>query len=92
MEMKDKLQKTLRKVETLRKRYLALLSEKKEMERKIERQELEIAQMDKELAQLPSIMSSCVWLTPFPATLKRLVDSKSRLPRWCGTLTGASNN
>jgi len=52
MEMKDKLQKTLRKVETLRKRYLGLLSEKKEMERKIERQELEIAQMEKELAQL----------------------------------------
>jgi len=39
-------------VETLRKRYLSLQSEKKEMERTIERQELEIAKLEKDLAQL----------------------------------------
>ena len=52
MELKDKLQRTMRKVETLRKRYLALLAEKKEMARQIERQELEIAKIEKELAQM----------------------------------------
>ena len=52
MELKDKLQRTLRKVETLRKRYLALLTENKDMKRTIESQELEIAKLEKELAQL----------------------------------------
>lgn len=50
--MKDRLQRTMRKFETLRKRYLALLGQKKEMERTIESQELEIAKLEKELAQL----------------------------------------
>lgn len=52
MEMKDKLQRTMRKVEMLRKRYLTLLRDNKEMARKIENQELEIAQLEKELSQL----------------------------------------
>ena len=52
VELKDKLQSMKRKVDTLGKRYLALLGEKKEMERTIERQELEIAKLEKELSQL----------------------------------------
>ena len=51
-EMKDKLQNLKHKVDTLGKRYVALLGEKKEMERTIERQELEIAKLEKELNQL----------------------------------------
>ena len=50
--MKDKLQNLKHKVDTLGKRYVALLGEKKEMERTIERQELEIAKLEKELSQL----------------------------------------
>ena len=52
MELKDKLQNVTRKVEILRQRYLALMREKKEMERTIERQELEIAKLEKEVHQL----------------------------------------
>lgn len=52
VELKDRLQSLSRKVETLRKRYLSLLSEKREMARQIERQELEIAKLEKELGQL----------------------------------------
>ena len=52
MELKDKLQNLSRKVDILRKRYLALLNENKEMARQIERQELEIAKLEKDLAQL----------------------------------------
>ena len=52
MELKDKLQSITRKVDTLRQRYLALQREKKEMERTIERQELEIAKLEKEVNQL----------------------------------------
>lgn len=51
-EMKDKLQDLKHKVDALGKRYVALLGEKKEMERTIERQELEIAKLEKELNQL----------------------------------------
>ena len=51
-ELKDKLLSVTRKVETLRQRYLALVGEKKEMERTIERQELEIAKLEKEVNQL----------------------------------------
>ena len=51
-EMKDKLQNLKHKVDTLGKRYVTLLGEKKEMERTIERQELEIAKLEKELNQL----------------------------------------
>lgn len=51
-EVKDRLQKLTRKVETLRRRYLALQSEKKELERAVERQNLEIEQLQKEVAQL----------------------------------------
>ena len=52
MELKDKLQNVTRKVEILRQRYLTLMREKKEMERTIERQELEIAKLEKEVHQL----------------------------------------
>ena len=52
VELKDKLQSMMRKVDALGKRYMALLGEKKEMERTIERQELEIAKLEKELGQL----------------------------------------
>ena len=52
MELKEKLKSVSRKVETLRERYLHLLGEKKEMERTIERQELEIAKLEKEVKQL----------------------------------------
>ena len=51
-ELKDRLQKLKLKVDALGKRYLALVSEKKEMERTIERQELEIARLEKELGQM----------------------------------------
>ncbi len=52
MEIKEKLQNLSLKMEILSQRYVALQSEKKEMLRQIERQELEIAKMEKELAQL----------------------------------------
>lgn len=52
MELKDKLQNVTRKVDILRQRYLTLMREKKEMERTIERQELEIAKLEKEVHQL----------------------------------------
>ncbi|MBR4829806.1 MAG: hypothetical protein IKZ92_08405 [Muribaculaceae bacterium] len=51
-ELKDRLQNLTHKVDTLRKRYLALQSEKKEMARQISRQELEIERLEKELKQL----------------------------------------
>ena len=51
-ELKDKLQQVTRKVEALGKRYVALQEEKIQMGRTIERQELEIAKLEKELAQL----------------------------------------
>lgn len=51
-ELKDKLDALMRKVETLRGRYLALQSENKELARTIERQELEILQQNKELQRL----------------------------------------
>ena len=51
-ELKEKLQNMMHKVETLRTRYLALLNEKKEMERTIERQQLEIEKLEKELNQM----------------------------------------
>ena len=92
MELKDKLQRTMRKVDTLRKRYLALLAEKKEMARQIERQELEIAKWKRNWPRCASTTSSCVWHTLCLIILKRWDNSRNRLPRWCGTLTGASNN
>ena len=52
MELKDRLHSVASKVETLRQRYYALLSENKKMERQIERQELEIARLEKEVNQL----------------------------------------
>ena len=52
MELKDRMKQLSDKVETLGRRYLALLSERKEMERQLERQELEIAKLEKEVAQL----------------------------------------
>ncbi len=51
-ELNDKLQMTMRKVDALSKRYVALQEEKKQMARTIESQELEIAKLEKELAQL----------------------------------------
>ena len=52
MELKERLQSFTRKVEALRSRYLVLQGENKQMARTIERQELEIAQLQKEVAQL----------------------------------------
>ncbi|MBQ9555777.1 MAG: hypothetical protein IJV05_06100 [Muribaculaceae bacterium] len=52
MELKDRIESLSLKVVTLRKRYLALLAERKELKRTVERQELEIAQLEKELNQL----------------------------------------
>ena len=51
-DLKDKLQNFSRKVDTLRKNYIALQAEKKELERTVERQELEIAKLEKDLAQM----------------------------------------
>ena len=48
MELKERLQHLMHKVETLGKRYLALQDKNKEMARTIERQELEIAKLEKE--------------------------------------------
>ena len=52
MELKDRMHSVAGKVETLRQRYLALLSERREMERQIERQKLEIEKLEKEVSQL----------------------------------------
>ena len=52
MELKDKLKTVARKLAILRKRYLALQTENKEMKRDIERKELEIAKLEKEVSQL----------------------------------------
>ena len=52
MELKDRMKVLTDKVESLGRRYLALQSERKEMARQIECQDLEIAQLKKELAQL----------------------------------------
>ena len=52
LELNDKLQSLLLKVESLGKRHVALQNENKELSRQIERQQLEIARMEKELAQL----------------------------------------
>ena len=51
-EVKEKLKNLSRKMEILRKRYLALQVEKREMERTIECQQLEIDKLEKELAQM----------------------------------------
>ena len=51
-ELKDRLQNLKLKVDALGKRYRALVAEKKEMERTIESQELEIARLEKELGQM----------------------------------------
>ena len=51
-ELKEKLQNLTRKVDTLRRRYLALQSEKKELDRTVERQALEIAKLENEVNQL----------------------------------------
>lgn len=52
MELKDRLQNLTRKVDTLRRKYVALLNERKELTRKIESQSLEIAKLEKEVSQL----------------------------------------
>ncbi len=52
VELKDRLQHLMLRVETLGKRYLALQDENKELARTIERQELEIAKLEKDLNQL----------------------------------------
>jgi chromosome segregation ATPase len=51
-ELNDKLQSLTLKVDSLGKRYVALRDEKKELSRQVERQQLEIAQLEKELKQL----------------------------------------
>ena len=52
MEMKDKLKTVARKLAILRKRYLALHAENKELKRDIECKDLEIAKLEKEVKQL----------------------------------------
>ena len=52
MELKDRLQNLTRTVDTLRRKYVALLNERKELTRKIESQSLEIAKLEKEVSQL----------------------------------------
>jgi len=52
VELKDRLQHLMLRVETLGKRYLALQDKNKELARTIERQELEIAKLEKDLNQL----------------------------------------
>lgn len=52
MELNDKLQNLSRKVEILRERHVALGKENSELKRTVERQELEIAKLEKELKQL----------------------------------------
>jgi SMC interacting uncharacterized protein involved in chromosome segregation len=51
-ELKEKLLNMSRKVEILRKRFLALQSERKELKRTVECQEIEIEKLEKEVAQL----------------------------------------
>ena len=50
-ELNDKLLSLSRKMEILRNKYIALQAENTAMKRTIERQELEIAKLDKELSQ-----------------------------------------
>lgn len=52
MELNDKLQVLMHKVNNLGKRYHALMGENKELNRQIERQQLEIERLEKEVAQL----------------------------------------
>lgn len=52
MELNDKLQSLMLKVKDLGKRYAALKGENKNLSRQIERQQLEIARLEKELKQL----------------------------------------
>ena len=52
MELKDRLQNLAHKVDSLRRKYVALLNERKELMRKVESQSLEIAKLEKEVNQL----------------------------------------
>ena len=52
MELNDKLQSLMLKVDSLGKRQAALKAENKELTRQSERQQLEIARLEKELKQL----------------------------------------
>ena len=52
MELKDRLQNMAQKVDSLRRKYVALLNERKELTRKVESQSLEIAKLEKEVNQL----------------------------------------
>ena len=52
VELNDKLQSLKLKVDNLGQRYVALQGENKELSRQIERQQLEIARLEKELKQL----------------------------------------
>lgn len=52
MELNDKLQSLMLKVKDLGKRYAALKNENKELSRQTERQQLEIARLEKEVKQL----------------------------------------
>ena len=52
MELNEQLQNLLRKFEILRQRYVALQNENKELKRSVERQELEVAKLEKELSQM----------------------------------------
>ncbi len=52
MELNEQLQNLLRKFEILRQRYVALQNENKELRRSVERQELEVAKLEKELSQM----------------------------------------
>ena len=47
MELKDRLQNMAQKVDSLRRKYVALLNERKELTRKVESQSLEIAKLKK---------------------------------------------
>ncbi|MBQ6080378.1 MAG: hypothetical protein IJK93_08890 [Muribaculaceae bacterium] len=51
-ELNEKLQNLKHKVDTLSKRYVGLQTNKRELERTVERQELEIAKLQKEVEQL----------------------------------------
>jgi len=52
MELNDKLQALMLKVESLGKRLITLQDENKELSRQVERQQLEIDRLEKELKQL----------------------------------------
>ena len=52
MELNEQLQNLIRKFEILRQRYVALQNENKELKRSVERQELEVAKLEKELSQM----------------------------------------